>query len=121
MEDATYIVFSAGNEEYIGIRDREKQTLYLSRVIKPSQQTDPNYGKIHVGLCIVAYDDAVDRVQKLSKGETPWRWDLKLEKQPVFAARPKVTPDGSLAIAQQAFDAVRDSSLIGHQELTQII
>jgi hypothetical protein len=121
VEDATFIIFSAGNEEYIGIRDRESQTLYLSGVIKPSQQADPNYGKIHVGLCIVAYDDAVDRVQKLSEGKTPWRWDLNLEKQPVFAARPKVTPDSNLTTtAQGDFDAVRDSILVCHQEFTQI-
>lgn len=66
MNDATFIIFHAGNYEYIGIRHRKAQTLYLSRMIDVSELKPPAYVKLQVGLYIAAYRDAVPRARMLN-------------------------------------------------------
>ncbi|KAK0226931.1 hypothetical protein EDD85DRAFT_153603 [Armillaria nabsnona] len=66
--DATFIVLNCANLEYIGIRDRKLQRLYLSPLLdlrnpKPDR---PGYFKIHTGLEIVALLDAIDRAERLN-------------------------------------------------------
>ncbi|KAJ7173374.1 hypothetical protein C8R46DRAFT_1082609 [Mycena filopes] len=71
IEDSTFIVFTNGDFERIGIRHRESQTLLLSDLVRVSRN-DPPYGRIHVGLCIAAYRDAVDRyLQIRDASKTP--------------------------------------------------
>ncbi|KAJ7654623.1 hypothetical protein DFH06DRAFT_1474522 [Mycena polygramma] len=60
IEDSTFIVFTNGVFERIGIRHRESQTLFLSDLISVSR-CDPPYGRVHIGLYITAYRDAVNR------------------------------------------------------------
>jgi hypothetical protein len=57
----------AGSFEYIGVRHRATQTLYLSDLIKTHTCRDPGYGKLHIGLYIAALEDAEDRVMQLCK------------------------------------------------------
>ncbi|KAJ7147738.1 hypothetical protein C8R43DRAFT_1237227 [Mycena crocata] len=59
-EDSSFIVYTNGNSERIGIRHRETQTLFLSNLID-IPQCDPPYVRVHVGLYIAAFRDAVDR------------------------------------------------------------
>ncbi len=62
------MVLNAGSREYIGIRDRKLQRLYLSPFIdldKPDTVLRPGYFKIHTGLQIVALVDAIQRAKKL--------------------------------------------------------
>lgn len=66
--DSTFIVLNAGSREYIGIRDRKLQRLYLSPFIdldKPDTVLRPGYFKIHTGLQITALVDAIQRAKKL--------------------------------------------------------
>ncbi|KDR71712.1 hypothetical protein GALMADRAFT_253433 [Galerina marginata CBS 339.88] len=64
-EDATFVIISAGNHEYIGIRLRGTQTFYLSPLIKPSEDTAPAHSKIQVATFIAAFDDALNRARQL--------------------------------------------------------
>ena len=50
-----------GNEEAIGFRHRESQTLYLSPLFRIDR---PQYAKIHIGLFIAALEDAIDRAKQ---------------------------------------------------------
>ncbi|KAJ6465229.1 hypothetical protein C8R47DRAFT_1057095 [Mycena vitilis] len=71
IEDSTFIVFTNGVFERIGIRHRESQTLFLSDLISVSR-CDPPYGRIHIGLYITAYRDAVNRyLQIRDAGDIP--------------------------------------------------
>jgi hypothetical protein len=49
------------------VRDRHSQTLYVSDVIEPP--TYPEYGKLHVGICIAAIQETIDR--KLLQSNPP--------------------------------------------------
>ncbi|KAK0205964.1 hypothetical protein DFS33DRAFT_1381067 [Desarmillaria ectypa] len=65
--DATFMVLNAGSREFIGIRDRKLQRLYLSPLI---DLDDPvglpaGYFKIHAGLQITALLDAIQRAKRL--------------------------------------------------------
>ncbi|KAH9474859.1 hypothetical protein JR316_0013327 [Psilocybe cubensis] len=55
--DATFIVFTCGRQERIGIRHRQSQTLYLSDPIDPVQMKEPGYRQMHLGLTIAAIKD----------------------------------------------------------------
>ncbi|TDL20963.1 hypothetical protein BD410DRAFT_899238 [Rickenella mellea] len=59
--NATFMLISAGNYEVIAIRDREKQTLYLSDLIEPSKY--PGYMKLQVGFYISAIKDLFARLE----------------------------------------------------------
>ncbi|KAK0191564.1 hypothetical protein F5146DRAFT_605694 [Armillaria mellea] len=65
--DATFIVLSCANLEYIGIRDRKLQRLYLSPLLdlQNIMPNKPRYFKIHTGLEIVALLDAIERAERL--------------------------------------------------------
>ena len=62
--DCSIIVIQSGNHEFIGIRHRGSQTLYISDLIQPHACRDPSYGKLHVGLYIAAVRDAIDRTRQ---------------------------------------------------------
>ncbi|EDR08270.1 uncharacterized protein LACBIDRAFT_327363 [Laccaria bicolor S238N-H82] len=64
QNDATFIVINAGLYEVIGLRHRASQTLYLSDIFKVSNST-PAYGKLHTGLYLAAFKDALDRARQL--------------------------------------------------------
>ncbi|KAJ3515649.1 hypothetical protein NLJ89_g1617 [Agrocybe chaxingu] len=59
--DATFITFHCGKSERIGIRHRSSQTLYLSDPIDPAHCKNPAYGKLHLGLHLLAVKDAFER------------------------------------------------------------
>ena len=59
--DGSIIVLQSGNHEFIGIRHRTTQTLYISDLIKPHACKEPSYGKLHVGVYIAGIRDALDR------------------------------------------------------------
>ncbi|KAK0429852.1 hypothetical protein EV421DRAFT_1913971 [Armillaria borealis] len=65
--DATFIVLNAASREYIGIRDRKLQRLYLSPLIDLDNPATVSQGyfKIHTGLRIAALLDAIQRAKKL--------------------------------------------------------
>ncbi|KAJ7664001.1 hypothetical protein DFH06DRAFT_1189169 [Mycena polygramma] len=60
--DTTYLVIHSGNHEYIGMRHRASQTLFLSELYAPSA-CDPcgGYLKLHTGLYLSAVKDAEQR------------------------------------------------------------
>ena len=60
--DSTLIILHSGNHEFVGIRHRKTQTLYLSKMIDVVNDNSPAYGKLHVGIYIAALRDAIDRV-----------------------------------------------------------
>ncbi|KAK0226934.1 hypothetical protein EDD85DRAFT_153666 [Armillaria nabsnona] len=69
--DATFMVLNAGSREFIGIRDRKLQRLYLSPLI---DLDDPcslpaGYFKIHTGLQIAALHDVIQRAKRLQQLE----------------------------------------------------
>ena len=66
--DCSIIVIQSGNYEFIGIRHRRSQTLYISDLIVPHACKDPSYGKLHVGLYIAAVRDAIDRASQRAAG-----------------------------------------------------
>ncbi|KAJ7173380.1 hypothetical protein C8R46DRAFT_1348074 [Mycena filopes] len=80
IEDSTFIVFTNGVFERIGIRHRETQTLLLSDLIEVPR-SDPSYARIHIGLYITAYRDAVNRYLQIREAN----------KTPVAESRPRVT------------------------------
>ena len=62
--DSTLIILHSGNYEFVGVRHRETQTLYLSNMIDVANNNSPSYGKLHVGIYIAALQDAMDRVSQ---------------------------------------------------------
>ncbi|KAK0231444.1 hypothetical protein IW262DRAFT_1454455 [Armillaria fumosa] len=69
--DATFMVLNAGSREFIGIRDRKLQRLYLSPLI---DLDDPGslpvgYFKLHTGLQIAALHDVIQRAKRLQQLE----------------------------------------------------
>ncbi|KAK0490411.1 hypothetical protein IW261DRAFT_11959 [Armillaria novae-zelandiae] len=67
--DATFIVLNAASREYIGIRDRKLQRLYLSPLIDLDNPATVSQGyfKIHTGLRMTALLDAIQRAKRLDK------------------------------------------------------
>lgn len=64
------MVINSGNHEFIGIRDRESQTLYISDLIEPhSPPHGYAYGQIQVGLYICAMRDSIKRAQQAKEME----------------------------------------------------
>jgi len=62
--DSTIIVLNSGNYEFVGVRHRETQTLYISDIINPSTCKAPAYGKLHIGIYIAAIQDAISRMKR---------------------------------------------------------
>ncbi|KAF8891165.1 hypothetical protein CPB85DRAFT_1441057 [Mucidula mucida] len=63
--DATAVLFDCGNFLRIGIRHRERQTLYLSSLIDIRTCKDPTYGGIWTALHVAIAADAVQRLPLL--------------------------------------------------------
>ncbi|EDR08325.1 uncharacterized protein LACBIDRAFT_327453 [Laccaria bicolor S238N-H82] len=64
QNDATFMIVNAGRYEFIAYRCREKQALYLSDMIEVCNSS-PAYGKLHTGLYLAAFNDALDRASQL--------------------------------------------------------
>ncbi|KAJ7155874.1 hypothetical protein C8R46DRAFT_1005102 [Mycena filopes] len=125
IEDSTFIVFTNGVFERIGIRHRESQTLLLSDLVRVSRN-DPPYGRIHVGLCIAAYRDAVDRYlqirdasktpvaessHRVTRGNTAKRGSPEVDENlhPSTRRKTKEIPPGSL---ESVFAAASSRNLL---------
>ena len=54
-----------GNEDCIGLRLRESQTLFISSAIRPSDDDGPPWLKVCLGLYLYAFEDAVNRAEQL--------------------------------------------------------
>ncbi|PBL01837.1 hypothetical protein ARMGADRAFT_230809 [Armillaria gallica] len=69
--DATFMVLNAGSREFIGIRDRKLQRLYLSPLIDldDPRSLPAGYFKIHTGLQIAALHDVIQRAKRLQQLE----------------------------------------------------
>ncbi|KAK0437290.1 uncharacterized protein EV420DRAFT_1753512 [Desarmillaria tabescens] len=65
--DVTFMVLNAGSREFIGIRDRNLQRLYLSPLIDLDNpgSLPAGYFKIHAGLQIAALHDVILRAKRL--------------------------------------------------------
>jgi hypothetical protein len=61
-QNTTLLILNAGNYEYVCIRHRESQTLYISDVLHVPLLKDPGYGKIQVAIYITALQDALRRI-----------------------------------------------------------
>ncbi|CAA7265524.1 unnamed protein product [Cyclocybe aegerita] len=89
VDDLTFFVISCGNEENIAMRDRENQRLYLSSYVRPTTAFDPSHSKLHVGLYICAYLDALERARLLESmlnatpPSIPFRYRLSLDRGPL--------------------------------------
>jgi len=68
-DDTAITVFYCGKFERIGIRHRQTQTLYLSELIDIAHDKEPAHGKLHIGLCLSAFKDAVDRAAQFCQVE----------------------------------------------------
>ncbi|KAJ6462396.1 hypothetical protein C8R47DRAFT_1202224 [Mycena vitilis] len=60
IEDSTFIVFTNGVFERIGIRHRGTQTLFLSDLMSVSR-CNPSYGRVHIGLFVISKGSAAKR------------------------------------------------------------
>lgn len=71
MNDTTFLIFHAGNFEYIGIRHRQSKTLYLSNLISTAHKhKSPTYNRMTVGLFLAAYKDTLARAKILDEWHT---------------------------------------------------
>lgn len=59
--DSTYFTISTGNAEYICLRHRGTQTLWISDLIVPYKYS--LYGKLQIGLHIAAFEETIGRWQ----------------------------------------------------------
>jgi hypothetical protein len=75
--DGSLVVLHSGNHEFIGIRHRSTQTLYISDLIKPHACKEPSYGKLHVGIYIAAIKDAIDRESQEHDARPPGSGSMK--------------------------------------------
>jgi hypothetical protein len=55
------LILHAGNYEYVCIRHRETQTLYVSDILHIPFLAEPGYGKLQTGIYITAVEDALRR------------------------------------------------------------
>jgi hypothetical protein len=60
-QNTTLLVLHAGNYEYVCIRHRETQTLYISDILHIPFLKEPGYGKVQIGIYISAVEDALRR------------------------------------------------------------
>ena len=66
QHDSTLIILHSGNYEFVGVHHCKTQTLYLSNMIDVAKDDSPAYGKLHVGIYIVALRDAINCVSQRS-------------------------------------------------------
>jgi hypothetical protein len=62
------VIIHSGNYEYVCIRHRETQTLYVSDILHVPFLGNPGYGKLQVGIYLTAIDDALGR-NRLEKAQ----------------------------------------------------
>lgn len=68
-QNTTLLIIHSGNLEYVCIRHRASQTLYISDILHVPRLKDPGYGKLQVGVYITAVDDAMRRVVRDTSSE----------------------------------------------------
>ncbi|KAF9017610.1 hypothetical protein BDZ89DRAFT_1074706 [Hymenopellis radicata] len=68
-DDATLLVFDCGNLLRFGIRDRARQTLFISPVVD-LRRIDPPFGTLMLGALICGTDDAVKRSKQISRDDS---------------------------------------------------
>ncbi|KAH9474899.1 hypothetical protein JR316_0013367 [Psilocybe cubensis] len=64
VTDATFILFSCGTLQRIGIRHRGSQTLFLSDVIDTMRWSSLGFGQIHLGLVLAAIRDRLSMINE---------------------------------------------------------
>ncbi|KII83381.1 hypothetical protein PLICRDRAFT_180463 [Plicaturopsis crispa FD-325 SS-3] len=62
-DNSTLVILHSGNLEFICVRHRESQTLYVSDILHLPCMEDPKYGKTALGVYLLAIDDAIRRNQ----------------------------------------------------------
>ena len=92
------MIIGTGNEDCVGLRHRESQTLFLSLPIKSSNKENPVYIKVYLMLYIMAFQDAVDRAQQLESGA------LSPRAQSLLRVRLDDKPDLPNALSSGLFD-----------------
>ncbi|KII83397.1 hypothetical protein PLICRDRAFT_452257 [Plicaturopsis crispa FD-325 SS-3] len=60
-DNSTFIVLATGNLEFICVRHRESQTLYVSDILHVPYMEDPMYGKTLLGVYLAVVQDAIRR------------------------------------------------------------
>ncbi|KII83383.1 hypothetical protein PLICRDRAFT_451808 [Plicaturopsis crispa FD-325 SS-3] len=60
-DNSTLIILHTGNLEFICVRHRESQTLYISDILHLPCMKDPMYGRTVLGVYLTALDDAIRR------------------------------------------------------------
>ncbi|KAF9016335.1 hypothetical protein BDZ89DRAFT_1075705 [Hymenopellis radicata] len=68
-DDATLLVFDCGNLLRFGIRDRARQTLFISPVVD-LRRIDPPFGTLMLGALICGTDDVVKRAKQISRDDS---------------------------------------------------
>jgi hypothetical protein len=70
MNDATVLVFYSGNFEFIGLRERETGTLYISDMLHLKEMRAPAYGELETALQTLAVREHLERfLRKTRKDE----------------------------------------------------
>ena len=89
------MVINSGDDEIIGIRHRETQTLYISDILVPSKPGPPGigYGLIQVGIYICSLLDAMDRARQLREDEKKNKSGPAVSTDHSESAAPDEVPD----------------------------
>jgi hypothetical protein len=65
---STAVIIHSGNYEYVCIRHRATQTLYVSDILHVPFLENPGYGKLQIGIYLTALNDALGR-NRLEKAQ----------------------------------------------------
>jgi hypothetical protein len=101
-QNSTVLVIHAGNYEYICIRHRETQTLYISDILHIPFLKDPGYGKVQIGIYITALDDALQRIALDETGGAPGTPTGVAGSSPAKEKVPGASEDGHIARVPKA-------------------
>ncbi|KAJ3515661.1 hypothetical protein NLJ89_g1615 [Agrocybe chaxingu] len=88
LNDATFIIFTSGNLEFIGIRHRATQTLFLSSLNEVATNKETPYGLLHTALILRGYEDARERalqfddLEKMPEDKHPFLYRLSFPEMP---------------------------------------
>lgn len=78
QHEATILILNSGNYEYVCVRHRKSNTLYISNLIHTPTTAKPHYGKLHTGIYIAAINDVMNRAALLGAaaavGKLPKFW-----------------------------------------------
>ncbi|KAK0490396.1 hypothetical protein IW261DRAFT_11613 [Armillaria novae-zelandiae] len=127
--DATFMVLNAGSREFIGMRDRKLQRLYLSPLIDLDDPSSlpAGYFKIHTGLQIAALHDVIQRAKRLQRLESlsqvpklhTFNYDraepyqdkkTKITKAPKLSTSTTTAKEANAQIVQNDADSDQDSN-----------